>query len=108
MKRFERNPLIIDAVQWLGDNEAEVKELAGDMFQSVHQCSNVPPVCETCSGNPDITAELTIKGIDTEDEDQDDYTLGVESGYWIIRLPDGRLSCLPDSTLQFNYQEVVP
>lgn len=107
MRTFKRNPLTVQAVQWLGDNEAEVKELAGAMFQSVAQCPEGES-CQACEDHGEITGELTIKGTDTEDEDQDDYTQGMETGWWVIKLPDGRLACMSDSTLQYNFREVVP
>lgn len=107
MKMFARNPMIIEAVQWTGHNEAEVKELAGEAFQAVLKCADDQDQCPTCGENMDITGELTLKTEGTADEEPEEYTQGVETNWWIIRLPDERLSCLPDSTLRYNYSEIT-
>lgn len=106
MRMFTRNPMIIEGVQWTGHNEAEVQELAGDKFQAVIKCTEGDQ-CRTCGENMDITAELTMAVDGSTDGEFEEYTQGVETGWWVIRLPDRRLACMPNSTLEFNYTEIV-
>lgn len=102
MRMFERHPLRITGVQWTGHNEAQVKELAGDAFQSVTQCTE-GDTCANCADYPDITGELFIAG----HGDDDGYVQGVETGHWVIKTEGGMLSVMPDSTLRYNYSEIT-
>lgn len=103
MKVFQRNPLIVEAVQWTGHNEDEVKEVAGDQFTSVTQCTENDVACVNCTNFPEVTGELVIKGTG----DDDDYVQGVETGHWIVKMPGGMLAVMTDSTLRFNYKEIT-
>jgi len=102
MRMFQRNPLAIEAVQWTGHNEDEVQEVAGGKFTSVTQCTDGES-CVNCTDFPEITGELLLSGAG----DDDDYVQGVETGNWIVRIPGGQLAVMTDSTLRFNYQEIV-
>jgi hypothetical protein len=50
MQRFRKKPVVVEAVRWTGDNEAEVTAFAGPGFGTVEVVDRVM--------DPDITAEV--------------------------------------------------
>lgn len=63
-KKFRKMPVEIEAVQWDGDNAAELTEWTGGAF------SEIDP--EDRGDNPDATAELYV--------DANGVRLGIEQG----------------------------
>jgi hypothetical protein len=75
----------VQAIQWTGDNEAEVRELAGGAFGAVSDPGD----------DPDVTAELLTTRHSV-------WEL-IYTGDWIIMAPDGDLFCATDDEFQRVY-----
>ena len=79
---FERLPLRLAGMRWTGVNEKAIQdELAGTKFQAVAPCPGDCP-CQA-KDFPEVTGEVE-NGFTGEWQ-------GVETGWWIARLEDGRL-----------------
>ena len=64
VQRFRKKPVVIDAVQWTGDNEEELVEFAGANF-------------ETVDDSPEWTARVFDK--------LHDSWIEARTGDWIVR-----------------------
>lgn len=89
-KKFRKMPVEIEAVQWDGDNAAELTEWTGGAF------SEIDP--EDRGDNPDATAELYV--------DANGVRLGIEQGEWVIRDARGFYPCKPD-IFEATYEAVA-
>lgn len=85
--RFRKRPVVISAIRWTGDNEAEVREFAGGLFGTVDP--------EDRSDDPDITAEVLDKLHST--------WVGVKTGQWVVRGVRGELYPLDDEVRLETY-----
>lgn len=88
---FRKRPIEVQAVQWTGDNEAEVSNFAGLYF--------APVDVEDRGEDPDITAQVF---------DQLHSTwVGVKTGQWIIRGVRGEYYPCDDEVMRETYERVV-
>jgi len=71
-KKYRKKPVVIEAIQWLGDNEYEVSQFAGDHLRH--------------GESPDYLLINTLEG-----------TMKADLGDWIIRGIQGEIyPCKPD------------
>ena len=81
--KFRKKPVVIEAVQWTGENLDEVKAFLGDDFWSVHSQRGI----------------LSVKS-------REGVVVG-ERQYWVIRGVDGEhYLCAPDIFAK-TYEPVV-
>ena len=72
MSYYRKKPVVIEAVQWTGENEDELKQWAGNniVFDSIFLDVPVmvsPPFVRTLEGNMKISlGDYIIKGVDGE------------------------------------------
>jgi hypothetical protein len=50
MKTYRKLPVIVEAIQWTGDNEQEIRDWTGGKFQAIDPADRVE--------DPEITAEV--------------------------------------------------
>lgn len=91
IRSFRKRPVVVQAVQWTGDNEAEVAAFTGR-----HLFHSVPP--EDRTDDPEITAEVMDVLHST--------WVGVKTGQWIIRGVRGEFYPCDDGVLADTYDEV--
>lgn len=82
--RYRKKPVEVEAVQWTGDNVAEIRALAGGKFHPL------------CVPKGDITAEVKDVLHDT--------WVGVKDGQWIIRGVQGEFYPCDDVVFQATYE----
>lgn len=87
VRRFRKRPVVVSAIRWSGDNEAEVREFAGGLFGTVDP--------EDRSDDPDITAEVFDKLHST--------WVGVKTSQWVVRGVKGELYPLDDEVRLETY-----
>ncbi len=86
---FTKKPVTVQAVQWRGDNEAEVRELTGRTH--FRQTSS--------HSDPEITAEVRDVLHST--------WVGVKAGQWVIRGVAGEFYPIDQQVLTATYDEVT-
>jgi hypothetical protein len=84
---FRKRPVVVEAVRWTGDNEAQVREFADGLFKAVGP--------EGRNDDPDITAEVLDKLHST--------WVGVKTGQWIVRGVKGELYPIDQEVLDETY-----
>lgn len=88
--KYRKKPIEITAVEWTGDNEAELIEFTGHRFEAVPQGERAE--------SPDITAEVF------------DYLhgswVGVYTGHWVIRGVLGEFYPIDKDVLAATYDVV--
>lgn len=92
--KFRKKPVEIDAVQWTGDNAAEVYAFTGE--------SNFAPITDGFhheSEDPDITATVFDVLHST--------WVGVKTGQWIIRGVRGETYPCDESMFADTYEQVA-
>lgn len=87
VKRFRKRPVVVSAIRWTGDNEAEVREFAGGLFGTVDP--------EDRGDDPEITAEVLDKLHST--------WVGVKTGQWVVRGIRGEFYPLDDEVRLDSY-----
>lgn len=91
VKTFRKKPIQIQAVQWTGDNEREIREWCGpSMFGTLQ-----PAVHR----DPEITAEV----LDTLHS----TWVGVKTGQWIVRGVKGEYYPIAEDVLAETYEPVA-
>lgn len=93
MARYRKRPIVVDAIQWTGDNLWEVQEFAGGGTYFW----NLDPV--DAGDDPEMTAEVYDKLHST--------WVGVYTGQWIIRGIQGELYPCADDVFAETYEEVA-
>ncbi len=90
--RYRSIPVEVTAVQWTGDNEAEVQALVGSRFDAL-----APEDREACD-DPDATARIR--------DDAETYRL-VCDGEWLLNETDpfGRILRLSDAAFRAQFEE---
>lgn len=83
--KFRKKPVVVEAVQWTGDNEAEVREFAGSNFERVED-------------SPEWTARVF-------DELHDSW-IGTRTGDWIVRGLRGENYPVHSDVLYDSYERV--
>ena len=89
MRRFRKKPVEVTAVQWTGDNEAEVRALAGEHFHAVDP--------EDRGDDPDQTAALL---------DEHSAWVEVYDGQWIVKGVRGEFYPITSEVLAETYEPV--
>jgi len=90
VQTFRKRPIEIQAVQWTGANEAELRLWCGpSMFGALG---------ESIARDPEITAEVFDKLHCT--------WVGVKTGQWIIRGVKGELYPIAEDVLAETYEQV--
>ncbi len=69
--QYRKKPIVIDAIQWTGDNDTDIHRFAPNHFYAVD------PEDRTNSDDPDCTAAIL--------DDLHSTWVGVKTGQWIIR-----------------------
>jgi len=77
-KRYRKRPVIIEAIQWTGDNEAEIQQWAG--------ANNFYALDPEDSENPEDTAAVRVAA-------NGNTELCVVTGEWILRDKSGFYPC---------------
>lgn len=80
MGYYRKKPVIVEALQWKGDNEEEMEKFAFGCFLTVE--------LEDRQDDPDLTAELFV-GANTR-------WLPLHTGEWVIKDELGFYPCKPD------------
>lgn len=88
--KFRKRPVVIDAVEWTGSNEDDLREFAGTAFQTVEP--------EDRTDDPDITAVIYDRFHST--------WIGVKPSQWIIRGIKGEYYPIEASVLFETYDRV--
>jgi hypothetical protein len=88
--RFRKRPVVVEAIRWTGDNEAEVREFAGGLFGTVTPEARV--------GGPGITAEVLDKLHST--------WVGVKTGQWVVRGVKGEFYPIDQEVLEETYERL--
>ena len=92
-RKFRKKPVVIEAVQWTGDNAAEVHELTGvDYFAPIEDGFTHE------SDNPDVTATVLDVLHDT--------WVGVKTGQWVIKGVKGEFYPIDEQVLADTYESV--
>ncbi|MEU9891371.1 hypothetical protein AB0M95_02105 [Sphaerisporangium sp. NPDC051017] len=89
--RFRKRPVEVEAVQWRGDNVAELVSFAGFRFRTV--------VAGAHGGDTDVTAEVLDVLHST--------WVGIKTGQWVIRGVKGEFYPIDGEVLQETYEPVV-
>lgn len=89
--RFRKLPVEISAIQWTGDNEADITAFTGTA--NFHA---VPP--EDRIEDPDITAAVF--------DELHSTWVGVYTGHWVIKGVRGEFYPIDGSVLAENYEPV--
>lgn len=92
VQQFRKRPIVVQAIQWTGDNEREIREWCGPGFFGV-----VAP--EDRSDDPEITAEV----LDTLHS----TWVGVKTGQWVVRGVKGELYPIAEDVLAETYEPVA-
>lgn len=90
MHRFRKRPVEVEAVQWTGDNEAELVAFAGSLFHAVDP--------EDRSDDPDQTAAI----MDT----LHNTWMRVYDGQWIVKGVKGEFYVIAPDVLAETYEPV--
>lgn len=85
--KFRKKPVVIDAVQWLGDNVNELGLFAGDKFD---------PFTEPCDDDPDATAAVL--------DDLHSTWVLVQTGDYIIKGIKGEFYPCRESVFDETYE----
>jgi hypothetical protein len=94
VQQFMKRPVIIEAMQWTGNNEAEIQEWTGeDVFYPLH-----PEDAEGC-GYPEATAELRVAA-------NGGTWLPMITGEWVLHDSAGFYPCKA-AILVETYEEVL-
>lgn len=84
VQRYRKKPIVIEAIQWTGDNEAEIQAWAGaDSFRVL----NAEDAED--SGNPEATAELRVAA-------NGNTWLPMNTGEWVLHDSAGFYPCQAD------------
>lgn len=78
--QFRKKPVVVEAMQWNGDNGAEMLRWAGNSFTAVDT--------EDAGDNPEITADLFVNA--------NGVHIGIVTGEWVIKDALGFYPCKPD------------
>lgn len=90
VQQFRKRPVVVSAVQWTGDNEAEVRAFTGStVFRS---CTD-----ET-SHDPQVTAHVYDVLHST--------WVGVKTGQWVLRGVAGEFYPIDEAVLAETYEPV--
>lgn len=91
LKTYRKRPIELQAIQWTGENEAEIQAWTG---RSIFYKLDV----EDRGENPDATATLYVAA--------NSVWLGLEPGEWILKDSKGFYPCKPDVFAE-TYEEVT-
>lgn len=80
MPQYRKKPVVVEALQWKGDNEEEMEKFAFGCFLTV----DLEDRCD----DPDATAELFVAANST--------WLPIHTGDWVIKDQLGSYPCKPD------------
>lgn len=82
-RRFRKKPVEVEAVQWLGDNEAEIKELTGESFR--------------------YNAEFSINNVAMVYDRLHDSWINVFPGQWVVKGVQGEFYPIDEAVLDQTY-----
>ena len=99
VQKFRKRPIVIEALQWTGDNEAEIQAWAGlsagtdgqNLFNALDPCD--------CCDDPDATAQVFDRLHST-------WVL-VFTGQWVIRGVQGEFYPIAADVLAETYEGVT-
>lgn len=89
--QFRKKPVVVTAVQWTGDNEAELIEFTGKRFHEV------PP--EDRLDDPDVTGSVFDVLHST--------WVGVLAGQWVICGVKGEFYPIDEAVLAETYERLI-
>lgn len=93
MAQYRKKPIVVEAMQWTGDNEAEIQAWTGtDIFHKLD------PEDRENADDPDHTGNLLIAA--------NSCHAGLADGEWIIRDAKGFYPCEAD-VFGTTYEEVT-
>jgi hypothetical protein len=84
-ERFRKRPVEVEAIQWTGDNLAEVQEFTGGLFRTIVSVT-------------DFTAQVHDKLHDT--------WVDLKTGQWVIRGVLGEFYPIDERVLADTYERV--
>jgi hypothetical protein len=84
-ERFRKRPVEVEAIQWTGDNLAELRAFTGDCFLTSH-----------------AVAEITAEVYDILHS----TWVGVKTGQWVIRGIRGEFYPIDETVLADTYERV--
>ena len=90
VRQFRKKPITVTAVQWTGDNEAELIEFTGNLFQALDP--------EDRTDDPELTGSVF--------DDLHSTWVGVYTGQWIIKGVKGEFYPCDAAVLAETYDEV--
>lgn len=91
VQSFRKRPVVVQAIQWTGENEREIREWCGpSMFGALQ-----PAVHR----DPEITAEVLDVLHST--------WVGVKTGQWIVRGVAGEFYPIAEDVLAATYEAVT-
>lgn len=79
MALFRKKPVIVEAIQWTGDNSDEVHTFAGGEFYVLDDEDR------KCADDPEHTASLFVAANST--------WVGMRTGEWVLRDTAGSYPC---------------
>lgn len=88
--KFRKRPVVVEAAQWAGDNEAELVAFAGWKFATVDP--------EDRTDDPDITAQVF--------DELHSTWVGVKTGQWVVRGIRGEFYPIDPGVLAETYERV--
>ena len=90
-QKYRKKPVVIEAMQWTGDNEEQLMAWSGGAF--------CPLDVEDCGDNPDETGSLYVAA--------NSVHLGVVTGEWVLKDSAGFYPCKAD-IFAATYEPVKP
>lgn len=90
--RFRKRPVVVAAIRWTGENEAELTEWTGRKFFEIAP--------EDRGDDPEKTGELM--------DDRHSTWVGLRPGDWVVRLPDGDVIALTAEQFEADYEPHGP
>lgn len=93
VRQFRKRPVVVSAIQWTGDNEAQVREFTGGNFEAVD------PDDRANSDDPENTAAVL--------DSLHSSWIGLRTGDWVVRGPRGEFYAIKDDVLRETYEPVA-
>lgn len=94
VQEYRKRPIVVEAIQWTGDNEAEIQAWAGaDTFHALD------PEDRVNSDDPECTAALRVAA-------NGNTELGLLTGEWVLRDEAGFYP-VKDEIFRKTYEETA-
>lgn len=91
MDRYRKRPVVVEAVRWTGDNEAEIQAWVGAAYFNALDAED-----RENADDPEHTAQLLVRA--------NSVWVGMKTGEWVLQDKLGAYPCA-DSVFTQNYEE---